>query len=54
MSHTYHQAAGNSPRWRPPDLEFLATLDDNFIGLESSLKVKILVSNLAHVIFLLA
>ena len=30
----------------PPDLEFQATLDDNFIGLESPLEAKILVSNL--------
>ena len=36
----------SSPRWRPPDLEFRATLDKNFIGLESSLEAEILVSNL--------
>ena len=46
MSSTCHQAARSSPRWRPPDLEFQATLDDNFIGLESPLEVEILVSNL--------
>ena len=33
-------------RWRPSALEFQATLDKNFIGLESSLEVKISVSNL--------
>ena len=46
MSSTCHQAARSSPRWRPPDLEFQATLDDNFIRLESPLEAEILVSNL--------
>ena len=46
MSSTCHQAARSSPRWQPPDLELQATLDDNFIGLESPLEVEILVSNL--------
>ena len=45
MSRTRQQAARNSPRWRPPILEFRATLDENFIGLESSLEAEILVSN---------
>ena len=36
----------SSPRWRLPDLEFRDTLDENFIGLESSLEAEILVSNL--------
>ena len=36
----------SSPRWWPPGLEFWDTLDENFIGLESSLKAEILVSNL--------
>ena len=45
-SHTRHQAARSSPRWRPPDLEFLANLKENFIGLESSSKVGSSVSNL--------
>jgi len=45
-SRTRHRAARSSPRWQPPDLEFLATLEENFIGLESSSKVEILVSNL--------
>ena len=35
MSHTCHQAAKSSPRWRPPVLEFRATLDENFVGLEN-------------------
>lgn len=38
--------AASKRRWRPPALEFQATLDKNFIGLESSLKVEISVSNL--------
>ena len=46
MSRTRQQAARNSPRWRPPILEFRATLDENFIELESSLEAEILVSNL--------
>ena len=46
-SHNGHQAARSSPRWRPPDLEFLANLEKNFIGLESSSKVGSSVSNLA-------
>ena len=46
MSHTRHQAARSSPRWRLPDLEFLASSDQNFIGLESFLEVKISLSNL--------
>ena len=46
LSRTRQQAARNSPRWRPPILEFRATLDENFIGLESSLEAEILVSNL--------
>ena len=46
MSRTRQQAARNSPRWPPPILEFRATLDENFIGLESSLEAEILVSNL--------
>ena len=41
-----NQAAMSSPRWRPPYLEFQATLDENFIGLESSLETEISVSNL--------
>ena len=45
-SHTRHQAARSSPRWRRPDLEFLASLDQNFIGLESFLEVEISLSNL--------
>ena len=46
-SHTHHQAAKSSPNWRPPDLKDWATLiDKNFKGVESSLEVKILVSNL--------
>ena len=45
-SHTRHQAAKSSPRWRPPDLRFRATLDENFIGLESSLEVEISVNHL--------
>ena len=43
---TRHQASMSSPRWRLPDLEFRDTLDENFIGLESSLEAEILVSNL--------
>ena len=46
MSHTRHQAARSSPRWQSPDLKFRATLDENFIGLESSLEAEILVSKL--------
>ena len=46
MSHISHQAARSSPRWRPPDLEFLASLVENFIGLESFLEVEISLSNL--------
>ena len=46
-SHTHHQAAKSSPNWQPPDLKVWATLiDKNFEGVESSLEVKILVSNL--------
>ena len=45
-SRTGHQAAWSSPRWQPPDLEFLANLEENFIGLESSSKVGSSVSNL--------
>ena len=47
MSHTRYQAAKSSPRWRPPDLEFRASLDENFIGLESSLEAEISVINLS-------
>ena len=36
----------SSPRWRLPDLEFRDTLDENFIGLESSLEVEISVNHL--------
>ena len=46
MSHTHHQATKSSPIWRPPDLEVWASLDKNFKGVESSLEVEILVSNL--------
>ena len=46
MSHTRHQATKSSPIWRPPDLEVWASLDKNFKGVESSLEVEILVSNL--------
>ena len=45
-SHTRRQAARSSPRWRLPDLEFLASSAQNFIGLESFLEVKISLSNL--------
>ena len=46
-SHTHHQAAKSSPNWQLPDLKVWATLiDKNFEGVESSLEVKILVSNL--------
>ena len=45
-SHTCHQACRSSPRWWPPDFEFLANLEENFIGLESSSKVGSSVSNL--------
>ena len=45
-SHTRHQAAKSSPRRRPPNLKFQATLDEKFIGLESPLEVEISVSNL--------
>ena len=52
-SHTHHQAAKSSPNWQPPDLRVWATLiDKNFEGVESSLEVKILVSNLPlYIIF---
>ena len=36
----------SSPRWGLPDLEFRDTLDENFIGLESSLEVEISVNHL--------
>ena len=36
----------SSPRWWLPDLEFRDTLDENFIGLESSLEVEISVNHL--------
>ena len=45
-SRTHNWAARISPRWWLPDLEFWATLDENFMGLESSLEVKISVNNL--------
>ena len=46
MSHTHHQAARSSPRWQTPDLKFRVTVDENFIGVESSLEAEISVSNL--------
>ena len=45
MSHIY-QASRSSPWWRQSDLEFGATLDEDFIGVESSLEAEISVSNL--------
>ena len=45
-SRTHNWAARISPRWWLPDLEFWATLDENFMGLESSLEVEISVNNL--------
>ena len=45
-SRTHNQAARISPRWWLPDLEFWATLDKNFMRLESSLEVEISVNNL--------
>ena len=45
-THTRHQAAKSSPRWPTPVLEFRASLDENFLGLESPLEVIISVSNL--------
>ena len=35
-SRARHQAARSSPRWRPPDLEFRATLDENLTGMEDN------------------
>ena len=45
-SRTRHQATKSSPRRRLSVLEFWATLDENFLGLDSSLEIEILVSNL--------
>ena len=45
MSHIY-QASRSFPWWRQSDLEFGATLDEDFIGVESSLEAEISVSNL--------
>ena len=44
-SHTYHHATKRSPTWQPPNLELQATLDNNFIGLETSLEVELLLIN---------
>lgn len=44
-SHTYYHATKRSPTWQPPNLELQATLDNNFIGLETSLEVELLLIN---------
>ena len=45
-SCTCHQAVRSPPRWRPSDLAFQASSDEDLIGLKSSLEAEILLSNL--------